>query len=129
MSKFYATGKRKTAIAKVWLEQGSGELSINEQDIKTWLLGKILIQKRLLSPLVVSKTVKTVNIRASVSGGGFSAQADAVRHGISKALVSYDENLRVVLKPFGYLTRDSRKVERKKFGRRKARKMGQFSKR
>jgi small subunit ribosomal protein S9 len=129
VKKFYATGKRKTAVAKVWLEQGKGSLTVNGQDIKTWLLGKVLIQKRLLSPLVVSKMIENVSVKAVVKGGGFSAQADAVRHGIAKTLVEYDENLRAILKPYGFLTRDSRRVERKKFGRKKARKMGQFSKR
>ena len=113
MKKFYATGKRKTAIAKVWLEQGKGELTVNGEDIKRWLLGKVLIQKRLLSPLVVSKMIENVTIKAVVRGGGFSAQADAVRHGIAKTLVEYDENLRAVLKPYGFLTRDFKKSRKK----------------
>jgi small subunit ribosomal protein S9 len=129
MAKVYATGKRKSSIAKVWLENGTGELSINGQSLDVWLGGHEAIKKRVMQPLEVSKQATSVNIIVQSLGGGYSAQADAVRHGISKALVAYDEQFRAVLKPFGLLTRDARTVERKKYGRKKARKSVQFSKR
>jgi small subunit ribosomal protein S9 len=129
MAKVYATGKRKTAIAKVWLEVGKGEITVNGQPLDIWLGGHEAIKKRVKQPLEVTKQLESVNIVASTLGGGYSAQADALRHGISRALVAYDEQFRAILKPFGLLTRDSRKVERKKPGRRKARRSPQFSKR
>ena len=129
MAKVYATGKRKTAIAKVWLEVGKGEMTINGQTLNQWLGGHEAIKKRVKQPLEVTKQLESVNIVASTLGGGYSAQADALRHGISRALVAYDEQFRALLKPHGLLTRDSRKVERKKPGRRKARRSRQFSKR
>jgi len=129
MAKVYATGRRKTSIAKVWLEVGNGQLTINGQSLDVWLGGHEAIKKRVMQPLEVAKQETSVNIVVKTLGGGYSAQADAVRHGISRALVAYDEQFRPVLKPFGLLTRDARSVERKKYGRRKARKSGQFSKR
>jgi small subunit ribosomal protein S9 len=129
MAKVYATGKRKAAIAKVWLEAGSGEMSINGMSLDVWLGGHEAIKKRVKQPLEVSKQLASVNIKASTLGGGYSAQADALRHGISRALVAFDEQFRTILKPYGLLTRDVRTVERKKYGRRKARRSGQFSKR
>ena len=129
MAKVYATGKRKTAIAKVWLEVGTGEITVNGEALNVWLGGHEALKKRVRQPLEVSKQLESVNIVAKTLGGGYSAQADALRHGISKALVAYDEQFRAVLKPFGLLTRDARVVERKKPGRRKARRSPQFSKR
>ncbi len=129
MAKVYATGRRKTAVAKVWLENGNGQLTINGQSLDAWLGGHEAIKKRVMQPLEVSKQETSVNIVVKSLGGGYSAQADAIRHGISRALVAYDEQFRTILKPYGLLTRDSRAVERKKYGRRKARKSGQFSKR
>jgi len=129
MAKVYATGKRKTAIAKVWLEVGKGEITVNGVSLNQWLGGHEALKKRVRQPLEVSKQLESVNIVAKTLGGGYSAQADALRHGISKALVAYDEQFRTVLKPFGLLTRDARIVERKKPGRRKARRSPQFSKR
>jgi len=129
MAKVYATGRRKTSIAKVWLENGNGQLTINGQSLDAWLGGHEAIKKRVLQPLEVSKQETSVNIIVSTLGGGYSAQADAVRHGISRALVAYDEQFRAVLKPYGLLTRDARSVERKKYGKKKARKSTQFSKR
>ena len=129
MAKVYATGKRKSSIAKVWLENGTGQLTINGQSLDAWLGGHEAIKKRVMQPLEVSKQATSVNIVIKTLGGGYSAQADAVKHGISKALVAYDEQFRAVLKPFGLLTRDARSVERKKPGRRKARRSFQFSKR
>lgn len=129
MAKVYATGRRKTSIAKVWLEAGNGQLTINGQSLDAWLGGHESIKKRVTQPLEVSKQESSVNIVIKTLGGGYSSQADAVRHGISRALVTFDEQFRTVLKPYGMLTRDSRSVERKKFGKKKARKSGQFSKR
>jgi small subunit ribosomal protein S9 len=129
MEKFYATGRRKTAIAKVWLTAGNGQLTVNGQDLDTWLGGHQTMKKKVRQPLVATKQESSVNITISTVGGGISAQSEAVRHGISRALVAYDENLRAIIKPEGFLTRDSRKVERKKYGRKKARRSSQFSKR
>ncbi|QKJ21543.1 30S ribosomal protein S9 [Poseidonibacter lekithochrous] len=129
MAKVYATGRRKTSIAKVWLEAGNGQLTINGQSLDAWLGGHEAIKKRVMQPIEVAKQETSVNIVVKTLGGGYSAQADAVRHGISRALVAYDEQFRTILKPYGLLTRDARAVERKKYGRRKARKSGQFSKR
>ena len=129
MAKIYATGKRKTAIAKVWLEVGKGEITVNGEPLNVWLGGHEALKKRVRQPLDVSKQLESVNIVAKTLGGGYSAQADALRHGISRALVAYDEQFRAVLKPHGLLTRDARVVERKKPGRRKARRSPQFSKR
>ncbi|MCK9161135.1 MAG: 30S ribosomal protein S9 [Arcobacter butzleri] len=129
MAKVYATGRRKTAVAKVWLENGNGTLTINGQDIDQWLGGLEAIKKKLMQPLEVTKQASSVNVKVVVMGSGFSSQAGAVRHGISRALVAYDEQFRAVLKPYGLLTRDSRSVERKKYGKKKARRSPQFSKR
>ena len=129
MAKIYATGKRKRAIAKVWITPGSGKMAINGQTLDEWLGGLDMIKKRVMQPLVLSKQDQSIDVVATTLGGGFSAQADALRHGISRALVAYDSDFRALLKPEGLLTRDSRTVERKKFGRRKARRSPQFSKR
>lgn len=129
MVKIYATGKRKTAIAKVWLTPGSGNFKINEQGLNDWLGGHEGIKMKVMQPLLLTKQEKGVDIVAHTFGSGYSAQAEALRHGISKALVAYDANFRAVLKPKGLLTRDSRVVERKKYGKRKARRSPQFSKR
>ena len=129
MAKVYATGRRKTAVAKVWLENGNGQLTINGVSLDAWLGGHESIKKRVVQPLNVAKQENSVNIIVKTLGGGYSAQADAARHGISRALVAFDEQFRAILKPYGLLTRDSRSVERKKFGKKKARKSSQFSKR
>jgi small subunit ribosomal protein S9 len=129
MAKVYATGRRKTAIAKVWLENGSGQLSINGMSLNEWLGGHEAIKKVVMQPLEVTKQTESVNIVVKTLGGGYSAQAGAVRHGISRALVAFDEQFRTILKPYGLLTRDARSVERKKYGKKKARKSPQFSKR
>lgn len=129
MAKIYATGKRKTAIAKVWLTNGSGKLSINGESLDSWLGGHEAIKMKVMQPLVLTKQEKSVDIIAVTLGGGYSAQAEALRHGISKALNNYDIAFRAILKPKGLLTRDARVVERKKYGKRKARRSPQFSKR
>ena len=129
MAKVYATGKRKTAIAKVWLSNGSGKLVINGMNLDTWLGGHEAIKMKVMQPLVLTKQEKAVDIHAVTLGGGYSAQAEALRHGISKALNAYDIAFRAILKPRGLLTRDARVVERKKYGKKKARRSPQFSKR
>ncbi|MFP4331930.1 MAG: 30S ribosomal protein S9 [Campylobacterales bacterium] len=129
MAKVYATGKRKTAIAKVWLKPGSGKITVNGIGLDAWLGGLEAKKMRVRQPLNITKQLSSVDIEATTLGGGFSAQADALRHGISKALVNFDESFRTLLKPYGLLTRDARVVERKKYGRRKARRSPQFSKR
>ncbi len=129
MTKVYATGKRKSAIAKVWIQGGKGNLSVNGKSLDEWLGGHEAIKMKVTQPLVLTKQEKLLDIKAIAFGGGYNAQAEAVRHGISKALNLYDPNFRAILKPEGLLTRDSRVVERKKYGKRKARRSPQFSKR
>ncbi len=126
---FYATGKRKSAIAKVWLTPGSGVITINGKSLDEWLGGHETLKMKIRLPLEATKQLESVNIVAKTLGGGYSAQADAVKHGITKALVKYEEAFRAILKPMGLLTRDSRVVERKKPGKKKARRSPQFSKR
>ncbi len=129
MATIYATGKRKTAIAKVWVKAGSGKIIINNMDLNSWLGGHEAIKLKVIQPLLATKQEKLMDITAVTLGGGYSAQAEALRHGISRALAKIDADFRALLKPKGLLTRDSRVVERKKFGRRKARRSPQFSKR
>jgi len=129
MATIYATGKRKTAVAKVWVKPGSGKIVVNGMDLNTWLGGHEAIKLRVVQPLLATKQEISMDITAQTLGGGYSAQADALKHGISKALAAMDKDFRAALKPKGLLTRDSRVVERKKFGRRKARRSPQFSKR
>ena len=99
MAKVYATGRRKTAIAKVWLEVGKGDITVNGKTLNEWLGGHEALKMRVRQPLAVSKQLESVNIVAQTLGGGYSAQADALRHGISRALVAYDEQFRTILKP------------------------------
>ena len=125
----YATGKRKRAVAKVWISQGEGNIVINNKTLNDWVEGRQIFKIKLREPLSLTKQNGTLDIRVVTLGGGYSAQADAIVHGMSKALVEYDESFRGILKPLGFLTRDARVVERKKPGRKKARKLPQFSKR
>ena len=124
----YATGKRKNAVARVWIKSGSGNLSINGKAIRDYFSRPVL-NMLVHQPLELTNKKMNVDTVITVSGGGLSGQAGAIRHGISKALSLLDPNLRSVLKSEGLLTRDSRIVERKKYGRRKARRRYQFSKR
>lgn len=124
----YATGKRKDAVARVWVKPGSGKIIINKKDYTEYFARPVL-QMVLRQPLMLTDRLSQFDIVATVAGGGLSGQAGAVRHGISKALTYYEPDLRAALKKGGFLTRDSRVVERKKFGRAKARKSFQFSKR
>jgi len=124
----YATGKRKDAIARVWIKPGSGRIQINNREFSTYFARPVL-QMLLRQPLQLVDRLEQYDITATVKGGGLSGQAGAVRHGISKALTYYEPDLRAALKKNGFLTRDSRTVERKKYGRKKARRSFQFSKR
>ncbi|WP_297430895.1 30S ribosomal protein S9 [Sulfurimonas sp.] len=128
-NKIYATGRRKASIAKVWLTPGTGKITINGLSLDAWLGGLEAKKLRVKQPLVLTKQNETVDIEASTLGGGFGGQADALRHGISRALVAFNPELKAILKPEGMMTRDSRVVERKKPGKRKARRSRQFSKR
>ena len=124
----YATGKRKDAVARVWLKQGPGNITINGKSSDDYFARPVL-RMLINQPLVASERKEQFDVVCSVTGGGLSGQAGAVRHGISKALVLFEPELKKVLKSGGFLTRDSRVVERKKYGRRKARRSFQFSKR
>jgi small subunit ribosomal protein S9 len=129
MSKIYATGRRKSSIAKVWLTPGTGNITINGLSLDAWLGGLEAKKLRVKQPLALTKQETSVDIVAVTLGGGFGGQADALRHGISRALVKFDDSFRAILKPEGMMTRDARVVERKKPGKRKARRSPQFSKR
>ena len=124
----YATGKRKNSIARVWLKKGEGKISINGKSLDKYFTRPVL-QMIVNQPLETIQSTGTYDIMATVSGGGLSGQAGAIRHGISKALTFYDSELRPALKKVGFLTRDSRVVERKKAGLAKARRSYQCSKR
>jgi small subunit ribosomal protein S9 len=124
----YATGKRKDAVARVWIKPGPGKIVINERTIEVYFARPVL-RMLIQQPLVVSNRNGQYDVTCTVSGGGLSGQAGAVRHAISKALTQFEPDLRGVLKRGGFLTRDSRVVERKKYGRAKARRSFQFSKR
>ncbi|CFX46152.1 30S ribosomal protein S9 [Candidatus Filomicrobium marinum] len=124
----YATGKRKDAVARVWLKPGRGLITVNDKDFKAYFARPVL-QMLLQQPINAAERADQYDIMVTVMGGGLSGQAGAVRHGIAKALTYYEPELRTVLKRGGFLTRDSRTVERKKYGRAKARRSFQFSKR
>jgi small subunit ribosomal protein S9 len=124
----YATGKRKDAVARVWIKPGAGKIVVNTKDF-TQYFARPVLQMLLKQPLQAANRLDQFDVMATVSGGGLSGQAGAVRHGISKALTYFEPELRGVLKKGGFLTRDSRVVERKKYGKAKARRSFQFSKR
>jgi small subunit ribosomal protein S9 len=124
----YATGKRKNAVARVWVKPGAGKITINGKEFDAYFARPVL-QMILKQPLVTAGRLDQFDVTATVAGGGLSGQAGAVRHGLSKALTYYEPELRSALKKGGFLTRDSRVVERKKYGRMKARRSFQFSKR
>ncbi|MEQ8745597.1 30S ribosomal protein S9 [Pyruvatibacter sp.] len=128
LGRSYATGKRKDAVARVWIKRGTGVITVNGKDQEQYFARPVL---RMLvnQPLAVAERATEFDVFCTVTGGGLSGQAGAVRHGISKALILYEPALRSVLKGGGFLTRDSRVVERKKYGRAKARRSFQFSKR
>jgi small subunit ribosomal protein S9 len=124
----YATGKRKDAVARVWVRPGSGRIVVNEKEFAAYFARPVL-QMIVQQPILAANRNGQYDVNATVSGGGLSGQAGALRHGISKALTLYEPELRAILKKGGFLTRDARVVERKKYGRRKARRSFQFSKR
>jgi small subunit ribosomal protein S9 len=124
----YATGKRKNAIAKVWIKPGAGKITINDRDQSLYFARPVL-RMMIAQPLEIAQRASQFDVVVSVQGSGLSGQAGAIRHGIAKALTYFEPGLRPVLKPHGFLTRDSRVVERKKYGRAKARRSFQFSKR
>ena len=124
----YATGRRKTAIARVWMIPGSGEIKINKRDIDNYF-GRATSKMVLLQPLEATETIGRYDVLVNVCGGGLAGQAGAIRHGITRALMKISPAFRPVLKKAGYVTRDPRKKERKKYGQRGARARFQFSKR
>ncbi len=124
----YATGKRKDAVARVWLTRGSGKIVVNERTVEVYFARPVL-RMLIQQPFVASNRAGQYDVNCTVSGGGLSGQAGALRHGVSKALTFFEPELRGVLKKGGFLTRDSRVVERKKYGKKKARRSFQFSKR
>ena len=124
----YATGRRKTSSARIYLSQGDGAITVNNKELADYF-GREVAQMLVKQPLELCNLIDKVNVDAKVKGGGSFGQAGAIRHGISRALLLFDEELRPQLKKAGFLTRDSRKVERKKPGLKKARKSSQFSKR
>ena len=128
LGRAYATGKRKNTVARVWIKPGSGRISVNGRNVEAYFARPVL---RMLidQPFQAAGRSKQYDVLSTVAGGGLSGQAGAVRHGISQALIRYEPRLRPVLKQGGFLTRDARVVERKKYGKRKARRSFQFSKR
>ena len=128
LGRSYATGKRKNAIARVWIKPGSGKVAVNGKTMAEYFARPVL-QMILRQPFTVAGVEGQFDVMATVAGGGLSGQAGAVKHGVSKALQLYEPSLRGALKAAGFLTRDSRVVERKKYGKAKARKSFQFSKR
>jgi small subunit ribosomal protein S9 len=126
--RYYATGKRKTTIARVWLRPGGGKIEVNKRAFNDYFPRETL-RMTILQPLELTNTVGQFDVYVNVKGGGVSGQAGAIRHGISKALLTYNEKLRDVLKKAGFITRDPRVKERKKYGQRGARARFQYSKR
>ncbi len=124
----YATGKRKNAVARVWLKRGTGKVVVNDKDFLEYFARPVL-QMIVRQPSIAANRATEYDVHATVAGGGLSGQAGALRHGVSIALTRFEPELRAVLKKGGFLTRDSRVVERKKYGKRKARRSFQFSKR
>ena len=124
----YSTGRRKESIAKVWVSNGTGNITINKKNIEDYFQDKAL-RMIINQPLEVAKKSDSVDLKITVLGGGLSGQAGAIKHGLSRALTLIDPNTKDSLKKNGFLTRDSRTVERKKYGRKKARRSFQFSKR
>jgi len=128
LGRAYSTGKRKNAIARVWVKPGSGKITVNGKELAQYFARPVL-QMMVAQPLTVTERTTQFDVVCTVEGSGLSGQAGAIRHGLSHALTHYEPELRKVLKPHGFLTRDSRVVERKKYGRAKARRSFQFSKR
>lgn len=128
MIQYYGTGRRKTATARVYLRPGTGKITVNKRDFDEYFPSRTL-KMIIRQPLLITETADKFDIYVNVAGGGVSGQAGAIRHGLSRALVEFNPELRPRLKAAGFLTRDAREVERKKYGQRKARRRFQFSKR
>lgn len=128
MEKQYGTGRRKSSTARVFLNSGSGAITVNGRDLDDYF-GRKTARMVVRQPLVLVEMAEKFDVAVTVKGGGTTGQAGAIRHGITRALIEYDETLRSTLRKAGWVTRDARKVERKKIGLRKARKKPQFSKR
>lgn len=128
MGRAYATGRRKDAVARAWVKPGKGVITVNGREVATYFARPVL-RMIINQPFVAVRAVGTYDVNVTVAGGGLSGQAGAVRHAISRALDRYNPDFHVILRQGGFLTRDSRVVERKKYGRKKARKSFQFSKR
>jgi small subunit ribosomal protein S9 len=128
LGRAYATGKRKDAVARVWIKPGAGKIMVNSREVDVYFARPVL-RMMIQQPLVAVQRAGQYDVICTVTGGGLSGQAGAVRHGLSKALTNFEPELRTVLKKGGFLTRDSRVVERKKYGKAKARRSFQFSKR
>lgn len=126
--RYYGTGKRKDAVARVWLAPGTGQVSVNDRPADKYL-GRLVLQRLIQQPFEVTDTVGRFDVIAHCKGGGITGQAGAIRHGISKALLEANADLRPTLRKLGFLTRDPRVKERKKYGRKRARRGFQFSKR
>lgn len=127
-TQYYGTGRRKTSTARVYLKSGAGNITVNKRPLDSYF-GRQVARMIVRQPLELTELVDKFDINVSVAGGGSFGQAGAIRHGITRALMEYDENLRSPLRQAGFVTRDAREVERKKVGLRKARKKPQFSKR
>lgn len=126
--KFYSTGRRKRSVARVWIKQGTGKIVVNKMELESYFKYPAAL-KLVKEPLLMTNLLSNVDIYATVAGGGIMGQAGALRHGIARALTNFNPELRPTLKKAGFLTRDPREVERKKYGRPKARKRFQYSKR
>ena len=125
---YYGTGRRKTAVARVYLRPGTGKITVNKRDFETYFPNRVL-KMIIRQPLLITENAEKFDILINVSGGGMSGQAGAIRHGLSRALLEFNPELRPKLKSAGFLMRDAREVERKKYGQPKARRRFQFSKR
>ena len=126
--RFYATGRRKTSVARVYLQEGQGNIQVNDRSLDVFF-GRETARMIVLQPFQVTQTVNDFDAKINVQGGGISGQAGAIRHGITRALLQFNPDFRSPLKKAGFVTRDPRAVERKKYGRHKARKRPQYSKR
>lgn len=129
MERIYATGKRKTAVARVWIMPGTGQVIVNEKPLKEYFYDHIVAEDVIFAPFRVTGLLGKFDVKCTVEGGGKSAQAEAIRHGIARALVTYNPELKPILKKAGFITRDPREKERKKYGLRGARRGQQYSKR
>jgi len=128
VTQYYGTGRRKSSVARVYLKPGTGKITVNKKDIDSYF-GQDILKMIVMQPLNATKTAGTLDVVVNVTGGGYSGQAGAIRHGISRALLELDPEYRATLKAAGYLTRDPRMKERKKYGLKAARRAPQFSKR